>query len=156
MGTRHRQAIISKRGVLKVQQYGQWDGYPSGQGLEILNYLRTGNLKTYLKNVTKLKQLTKKQIEVVNANENWPETYPYLSRDCGSRIHEMIEKNTVPFVMFTEEDECRKWCEGFYTIDFQKGVFISEYYDKRTEYPLDKLPTDEEYLAAMEPPDDEE
>ena len=156
MGTRHRQAVISKRGSLKVQQYGQWDGYPSGQGLDILKFLRTANLKKYQKNLTKVKQATKTQITEVEAVENWPEVYPFLSRDCGSRIHKMIEEDEVPFVVHTPEDECVKWCEGFYTIDFKKGVFISEYYGRTKEYPLDKLPTDEEYLAAMEPPDEDE
>jgi len=155
MGTRHRQAVISKRGALKVQQYGQWDGYSSGQGLDILNFLRNADLKTYQKNLTQLKQINKAQIAEVDADKNWTETYPYLSRDCGSRIHEMIEKDEVPFVSHTPEKECEKWCEGFYTIDLQKGVFISEYYGKKTEYPLDNLPTDKEYLAAMETPDDE-
>ena len=156
MGTRHRQAVISKRGALKIQQYGQWDGYPSGQGIDILKFLRTADLKKYQKNLTPIKQPTKAQIAEVETDENWPTNYPYLSRDCGSRIHQMIEEGTVPYVVHTDEDECAKWCEGFYTIDFQKGVFISEYYDVKSEYPLDKLPTDEEYLAKMEPPEDED
>ena len=155
MGTRHRQAVISKRGALKIQQYGQWDGYPSGQGLDILQYLRDGNLKTYQKNLTQVKQITKAQTVEVEADENWPETYPFLSRDCGSRIHKLIEEGKVPFVVHTPEDECEKWCEGFYTIDFKKNVFISDYYGVHKKYSLDKLPTDEKYLAEMEPPEDE-
>ena len=113
MGTRHRQAVISKRGALKIQQYGQWDGYPSGQGLDILQYLRDGNLKTYQKNLTQVKQITKAQTVEVEADENWPETYPFLSRDCGSRIHKLIEEGKVPFVVHTPEAECESWCEGF-------------------------------------------
>lgn len=31
MGTRHQQRVINKEGVVKVSQYGQWDGYPEGQ-----------------------------------------------------------------------------------------------------------------------------
>ena len=89
-------------------------------------------------------------------DKNWTETYPHLSRDCGFKIHRLIEEGKVPFVVHTPETECEKWCEGFYTIDFQKGLFISEYYGTVKEYPLDKLPTDEEYLAAMEPPDEDE
>jgi len=155
MGTRHRQAVISKRGSLKIQQYGQWDGYPSGQGTDILQYLRTGDLKTYQKNLTKVKVITKTQTTEVEADENWPETYPFLSRDCGSNIHKMIEEGTVPFVVHTPEKECEQWCEGFYTIDFKNGVFISEWRGITKAYPLDKLPTDEDYLLEMEPPEDE-
>lgn len=38
MGTRNLTMVISK-GETKVAQYGQWDGYPSGQGANILNFL---------------------------------------------------------------------------------------------------------------------
>jgi hypothetical protein len=39
MGTRNLTMVINK-GETKVAQYGQWDGYPSGQGAEILKFLR--------------------------------------------------------------------------------------------------------------------
>lgn len=155
MGTRHRQAVIAKNGELKIQQYGQWDGYPSGQGTDILQYLREGDLKKYQKNLNKLNQITDAQVEEVESDENWPETYPFLSRDCGSKIHKMVEEGTVPFVVHTPEDECVKWCAGFYTIDFKNGVFISEYGGITKAYSLDNLPTDEEYLKDTEPPDEE-
>ena len=39
MGTRNLTIVISddKR---KIAQYGQWDGYPSGQGVTALKFLR--------------------------------------------------------------------------------------------------------------------
>jgi len=151
MGTRHRQAVISKRGSLKIQQYGQWDGYPSGQGIDILEYLRSADLTKYQKNLTKIKKGTKAQFALVETDPNWPENHLYVSRDCGAKIHKMIESGEVPFVLHTEEHECRGWCEGFYTIDFQKGVFISEFEDKMKTYRLDKLPTNKKYLLEMEP-----
>lgn len=46
MGTRNLTMVINKDGVLKVAQYGQWDGYPSGQGSNILDFARN---KEYLK-----------------------------------------------------------------------------------------------------------
>jgi len=150
MGTRHRQAVISKRGALKIQQYGQWDGYPSGQGVDILVFLRSADLKKYHQNLLKLKKATKAQIEEVNSDPEWPTNYPFLSRDCGSNIHQMIEDGKVPYVIHTPEDECRRWCDGFYTIDFQKGVFISEFRNIVKEYPLDNLPTKKKYLLEME------
>jgi hypothetical protein len=39
MGTRNLTMVISKSET-KVAQYGQWDGYPSGQGANILNFLK--------------------------------------------------------------------------------------------------------------------
>ena len=38
MGTRHLIEVKSG-GELKVAQYGQWDGYPTGQGIGIANFL---------------------------------------------------------------------------------------------------------------------
>ena len=39
MGTRNLTAVMID-GEYKVAQYGQWDGYPSGQGLTCLHFLR--------------------------------------------------------------------------------------------------------------------
>lgn len=157
MGTRHRQAVISKDGELKIQQYGQWDGYPSGQGVEILQYLRNGNLEKYYKNLLKIHQITDEQIDEVNSHgENWSNLYPYLSRDCGSKIHQMIENGEVKFVQFIDEDEAHRWCEGFYTIDFQNNLFSSEFHGISSSFDLNELPSDEEYLKIMEPSDEEE
>jgi hypothetical protein len=39
MGTRHL-TIIKHEGQIKLANYGQWDGYPSGQGRNIIEYLR--------------------------------------------------------------------------------------------------------------------
>lgn len=156
MGTRHYQTVIDKDGTLRIAQYGQWDGYPSGQGKGILNYLKTGNLEKYHQELAKIKPITPEQSEMVDDDKKWNENYPYLSRDCGSRIHQMIENGDVKFAGMTSEDEAVKWCEGFYCIDFQKGVFTSEYHGETAEFSLDNLPTEEEYLSAMGEGEEEE
>lgn len=40
MGTRNLTMVINKRGETKVAQYGQWDGYPEGQGATILEFAK--------------------------------------------------------------------------------------------------------------------
>lgn len=40
MGTRHLIIVIDKNNALKVAQYGQWDGYPSGQGVDVLAFAK--------------------------------------------------------------------------------------------------------------------
>ena len=55
----------------------------------------------------------------------------------------------VKFVDHIDEDVAKKWCEGFYTIDFQKGLFITEYYDHKVEIKLSELPTEEEYVQMF-------
>lgn len=149
MGTRHLQTVINKEGEVKLQQYGQWDGYPEGQGIDILKFLRNSNLEKYQSQVDKLKQITDEQKNEINKDENWNKNYPYLSRDCGANIHKMIEDGDVKFVNFMPVDEANKWCEGFFTIDFSKNIFVTEYYGKKASFKLDKLPTDKQYLSKF-------
>ena len=146
MGTRGHQRVITKKGELKLSQYNQWDSYPSGQGLQILNYFRTGDLKKYQDNLNNLSQITIEEAAIVDADKDWKINYPYLSRDCGANIHQMIEDGEVKFVQFMDDE----WCEGFYTIDFQKNKFIAKFHDVTREYPLNDLPSDEEFINQME------
>jgi len=155
MGTRHKQTVIDRDGNMKIAQYGQWDGYPSGQGVDILNYLKSGDLDKYQQNLINIPEITQEQIDEVNQNDKWDIDYPYLSRNCGSDIHQMIENGSVKFVSFIPEEEARKWCEGFYTINFKDSTFTVEYYDKTVTYKLDSLPSEEDFLAYFEDEDSE-
>jgi hypothetical protein len=146
MGTRGHQRVITKKGELKLSQYNQWDSYPSGQGLQILNYFRTGDLKKYQDNLNNLSQITIEEVAIVDADKDWKINYPYLSRDCGANIHQMIEDGEVKFVQFMDDE----WCEGFYTIDFHENKFIAKFHDVTREYPLNDLPSDEEFINQME------
>lgn len=149
MGTRHLQIVIDKEGQTKIQQYGQWDGYPSGQGVDILKYLRKGDLEKYQENLNNINKITDEQVDLVNKDTNWKVNYPYLSRDCGSDIHLMIEEELVKFVQHISLEEANQWCEGFYTIDFQKSLFITEFRDKVAKFKLSKLPTKKTYLKKF-------
>jgi hypothetical protein len=149
MGTRHHQKVINKWGELKVSQYGQWDGYPNGQGFDILNYLKQGNLDKYQEELDKLHLITDEEVKIVATDPKWQENYPYMSRDCGSKIHQMIEDGEVKFVQFIDDEEAKRWCQGFYTIDFQQNKFIAEFNGVIREYSLSDLPTDEQFLRQM-------
>ena len=149
MGTRHHQKVINKQGELKVSQYGQWDGYPDGQGVEILDYLKQGNLDKYQEELDKLHLITDEESKIVDADHKWQENYPYMGRDCGSKIHQMIEDGEVKFVQFIDDEEAKRWCQGFYTIDFQQNKFIAEFNGVIREYSLSDLPTDEQFLRQM-------
>lgn len=147
MGTRHHQRVIDREGREKVAQYGQWDGYPEGQGIRILRALRLMNIDVYAEQVERIKDITPQQEKVVNEyGEGWERRYPWISRDCGSDIHLMIGAGKVPFVHRTPLSEARAWCEGFYTIDLQNRTFRTEYYDTDKTYSLDNLPSDEQYI----------
>ena len=40
MGTRHLICVVSDN-QYRIAQYGQWDGYPEGQGAAILEFLKS-------------------------------------------------------------------------------------------------------------------
>lgn len=149
MGTRHLQITINKEGETKLSQYGQWDGYPTGQGVEILDFLLNNNLDDYLTEVNKLREPTEEENKIIDKDDNWATNYPYLSRDCGSKIHKLIIQKKVKFINLCSMDEARIWCDGFYTIDFSKNTFTSEYLGKKKVYKLNKLPSREKYMKDM-------
>jgi len=155
MGTRGYQKVINEVGEVKIQQYNQWDSYPSGLGVEILNFLKTADLKKYKENLNKIPQATDEELTEVDKNKNWKELYPYLSRDCGGDIHNLILEGSVKFVQFIEEEEAKQWCEGFYTINFQTNELICEYHERTKTYSLSELPSEEQFLKDLENKDEE-
>lgn len=149
MATKHLQTVIDKNGVKRVSQYGQWDGYPAWQGKNILSFLRYAALGRYQKELMKIREVTIKEAKRLNNLKNPYKKYPYLSRDCGSKIHQMILNGEVKFVVSRDEQEERGNCDAFYTIDFSKDVFTSEYRNVKQIYSLKKLPTIKQYLKDM-------
>lgn len=51
MGTRNLTLVKNRRGAIKVAQYGQWDGYPEGQGAVILDFIRSKQNRDMLEEV---------------------------------------------------------------------------------------------------------
>ena len=54
MGTRHLIAV-QKDGEYKVAQYGQWDGYPEGQGVRVLEFLRNTDIELFKKRLSNVR-----------------------------------------------------------------------------------------------------
>lgn len=110
MGTRHLTMVISNKQT-KVAQYGQWDGYPSGQGLNILKFLHGADLKEFQKKLEPIRFITDKDREEVDAflksigcengwmdieqSKKYQEKYFFISRDCGSDILRLIMGESV-------------------------------------------------------------
>lgn len=59
MGTRHL-TIVQKDNQYKVVQYGQWDGYPEGQGATILKFLRKMNVEKFEKQLERITVINEK------------------------------------------------------------------------------------------------
>jgi len=138
MGTRHVTAVILNK-EYKVAQYGQWDGYPGGQGLNILHFLKGVNLETFKAQIAKCRFLTieernsKWEEHGADMNSDWvscdianavKNAYPALSRDTGSEILSLIyEEEVNELENSLEFVKNSLWCEWAYVIDLDKETF---------------------------------
>jgi hypothetical protein len=153
MGTRNLTKVINKDGVTVVAQYGQWDGYPSGQGLTALYHAH--NAKMIEDNLYRVRFLTDVECDEINASVDpsvdFVKQYPTLSRDVCADIlgYVAYATDTVGLVDSNEFENDELFCEGIYTLDFQKRKFISTF-GKTVEFDLDNLPSKQEYLGAWE------
>ena len=89
MGTRHLIAVHAD-GQYKIAQYGQWDGYPSGQGLTALGFCRTMDRAAFTEKVRVSRFLNDTDIAAINAElkqdgtlMNEGKKYQQFSRDRG-------------------------------------------------------------------------
>ncbi len=107
MGTRNLTIVIHNKEV-KVAQYGQWDGYPDGQGKICLRFLRgvLPGLAVFRKQLDRIRFLDdEKALEIskfmksIGSKDGWMtveqaelynEKYQYLGRDHGAGILEKI------------------------------------------------------------------
>ena len=62
MGTRNL-TIVYKNGDYRVAQYGQWDGYPSGLGADILEFLSNINLQEFKDSIDLISFYTAEEME---------------------------------------------------------------------------------------------
>lgn len=137
MGTRNL-TIVRLNGKVKVAQYCQWDGYPTGQGATIAKYLQSKsfNLELLKKNVAKLKWATAEEVKdtwtLAGADPNSDSVtfeianthkclYPEFSRDTGAQVLPMIQNGLVSKVKndhsFIKDS---LFCEYAYEIDLTK------------------------------------
>lgn len=104
MGTRNL-TIVKVDGKTKIAQYGQWDGYPTGQGKTVAEFLQNMDLEKFKDQVRSLKWITNKKLEDrwVEAGadrdsdhvsmaiaDKFTELYPWLSRDVGAQVLDMV------------------------------------------------------------------
>lgn len=135
MGTRNL-TVVKLNKKTKVAQYGQWDGYPAGQGQNIASFLKKADLKKFKKQVSLLKKYTQKDVEkayieagakkgaqfvsmtIANAVDS---AHPALCRDHGARILNLIHEGIVTKVLLNEGFKKNTLsCEYWYEIDLNK------------------------------------
>ena len=137
MGTRNITAVMLD-GEYKIAQYGQWDGYPDGQGRTAFEFAQTlaipGRKEEFKKKVRACRWITKEEIDAINADikdgkygehgEKWTKYFPELSRDTCADILEMVQKrgglalkNDIDFVADG------LFCEYVWLIDLDANTF---------------------------------
>lgn len=173
MGTRNLTMVVSE-GKTKVAQYGQWDGYPEGQGATALNFLRKADLKQFKEKVDALEWLTEEELKAIDVAGDWTKTHPHLSRDRGAEILELVYNGSATKLMnkegFAGDSLMNEWT---YVVDLDKNTFEvyegfnkeplqesdrfyscerdteGEYYPVKMvkSYDINSLPTEEEFIA---------
>ena len=163
MGTRNLTKVINEQGEVVVAQYGQWDGYPSGQGVNALNaifyYLdeiKQGIKRVYWISQDELDEIYASLPELnylgTEDSNNFGMLYPNLTRDTCAKILNVIAFSVgkVGLVDNSDFEQDTGFCEGVYTLDLQQNKFISVYHGVKWEYNLDKLPTPQQYLDGFD------
>jgi hypothetical protein len=159
MGTRGLTKVI-KNDKIVVAQYGQWDHYPSGQGLTALRFLRDeANVDKLDKGLYWLYETTSDEVgELAKrvGEDNFVTAYPSLIRDTGAEILEMIAnaKGALPVYLDSGFEYDELFCEGVFTVDLDKKTFITKHDGIETILPLDSLRamSDEMYLEQTKCP----
>ena len=111
MGTRNLTCVVLN-GEMKVAQYGQWDGYLSGQGKTVIDFIaKKMNLKRFKQAVSECRWATAKEIRQsyldcgdsptntsgrinMEIGDLHAQRYPSLNRDTCSKILQVIQDGT--------------------------------------------------------------
>ena len=146
MGTSHLLAV-KKDGQYKIAQYGQWDGYPSGNGLICLKFLidnQKDNFKHFKNQLDLLrfqndndKKEEEKYCKEIGAKGRWmtfeqsklyKSRFPFLSRDIGCSILTMINNAKDEKALFNSINFAYDslFCEYAYIIDFDSIMIMIE------------------------------
>lgn len=139
MGTRHLIAV-QVDGKYKVAQYGQWDGYPSGQGIEVLRFLHEVEVPNFYDQVSKLEWIPESIHQSLwiqagadpgdpwvncEISDRFRSMYPELSRDTCAGVLQIIADGQVKHGLVNAIDFAYEslFCEWAYVIDLDKGTF---------------------------------
>lgn len=150
MGTRNLTAVRID-GEYKVAQYGQWDGYPEGQGMTALHFLRDKmELEQFKTALRKCSYIGEEEYNAlwksVGADgSGWvtmeqsnamKKAHPQFSRDTGADILEIIQNHPDGMKLQDQLPFAADglFCEWAWVVDFDAGTF--EGFDGFNQTPL--------------------
>jgi hypothetical protein len=137
MGTRHLIVVILNKEA-KVAQYGQFDGYPSGAGAGVLDFLQKADIPKFRKAVSECSKITDEDyrqswidcgakpgeefvslaVERIHA-----ERYSHLSRECSFKVLDLVYNGKARKLSLQEDFAADSlFCEYAYVVDLDKNV----------------------------------
>jgi hypothetical protein len=165
MGTRNLTKVIDKDNIVRVAQYGQWDGYPEYTGKRILEFISEYQMLDKIESsLVKARFITQDEYDgllkpYVNDEEmmtfedgqTFATMYPSLTRDTGCDILKVLVYSNDGIPLWDESDfeNDDLFCEGVYTLNYNTRTFISTYNGVSVSVSFDELPTAENYLDSF-------
>lgn len=156
MGTRNLTVVIQNNEV-RVAQYGQWDGYPSGQGANIVEFIlekldTESKLDDFQKKIASLSFISQEELmdlwvdagadrnsDLVSleVSDKFKQKNPHLSRDIGSSVLHIINDSSTPLQLKNSYNFAvdSLFCEWAYVIDLDNLVL--EVYKGFNKQPID-------------------
>lgn len=137
MGTRHLICIVKDKDY-KLAQHGQWDGYPSGQGEDIVNFILTWDRPRFEEHLKNSRCLTSDETHALwksfgaddsgfvtlDISDKFGKVYAQLDRDSGAKTLEYIQDTIEPVLAPLSLDFAADsfFCEYAYIIDLDKDI----------------------------------
>lgn len=148
MGTRNLTAVMVD-GEYKIAQYGQWDGYPSGQGVTALRFLLETDLDKFKQTMRAASFISDDEWHEIIENHTdegrviygsahekyWKENLSHLDRDIGAGVLKVAGDGVVS--KFKNELAFAGnslFCEYAYVIDLDAEIF--EIYEGFNKEPI--------------------
>lgn len=137
MGTRSLTCVVVDN-EYKVAQYCQWDGYPGGQGIMVLNFLKKTDKNIFKEKAKKLTWISQEELEkrwveagatpgeslvTFDTAEKFKEKHPENSRDTGALVLTLIQNSDEPLKLVNSLSFAKNslFCEWAYVIDFDRN-----------------------------------
>lgn len=136
MGTRNLTMVV-KDGKFRVAQYCQWDGYPSGQGATVFNFIKNEMTSKFRDQIDQVKELTSEEVNArwtksgadgsgfatMDVAEKFKRSNAHLSHDMGAGILAYIQNAESPEVYLDLNFAADSlFCEWAYVLDLDNNV----------------------------------
>lgn len=163
MGTRSLTMVIDHDGEIKVAQFGQLNGYPSGVGASVLRFLKNKELVEKLKSKLPIVRFLDESggfDEIYNNNKHnpewkqWFETYGKNNLAADVLVN-VANSEDSEIVLLNREYAAKTdgWVEFSYVINFKDNTLgVYEHIDQPPlkVYSLDELPEEDDFIEELE------